>query len=212
MSAARGVQTALALVLCAAAPAVALAAEPLSGPVAGYIFDGASRGPGQTPRGIRPIYGIPGSAMLGAPVTLPFPVDFAVLSASGEFALARSASPDQPVWVIQGLAGAQPSLTPLPGALADARIVMNAQGSAAVLYSASKLQFVWGLPDQPTAGEAIALPDWHGRYSAIAVSGVSVSKDGSWALLAVTGEPEGLVRVRCAQDRVAGHAQEVYGQ
>jgi len=176
-------RTCLALACLTAAAAVASAAEPLGGPVAGYVFDRGIKG-------IRPINGIPGSAMLGDALALPVDLDSAVFTGAAGFALARSSGPDRKLWVVQRLGSGQPVFTPVAGGSADAEMAMNARGSAAVLYSASGVQFIAGLPDQPTAGAVIGLPDLDGQYTAAAVSG-----DGKWALLTVTGAAGGVYLV-----------------
>src|SRR5438552_1897232 len=71
----------------------------LRGPVIGYVFDA-------TMQAIRPINGIPGSSVLGEPLTLPFPVAAAAFSPLGDFALAISDSGDQPAYVLRNLGSA----------------------------------------------------------------------------------------------------------
>ena len=106
-------RTCLALACLTAAAAVAFAAEPLGGPVAGYVFDRGIKG-------IRPINGIPGSAMLGDALSLPVDLDSAVFTGAAGFALARSSGPDRKLWVVQGLGSGQPVFTPVAGGSADA--------------------------------------------------------------------------------------------
>src|SRR5205823_14790710 len=117
----------LSLMLLVTGGAFALPPEPISGPVTGYVYDAAARG-------IRPIQGIPGSAMLAAPVTLSFDLESAVLSGGGSFALARSSGADSQIWVLRNLDTSEPGARPLQGGIAGAQMALNKNGSAAVLY------------------------------------------------------------------------------
>jgi hypothetical protein len=135
----------------------------LTGPVLGYVLDGN--------QAIRPVNGIVGSALLGAPLALPFPVSAAAFSSRGDFALAVSAQ-DHAAYLILNLGAAEPAATAIAGALSGAgRIALNADNTAAALYSpaAARAQIIKGLPDNPSIGALVDLSTITGKLTALAL-------------------------------------------
>ena len=125
--------------LCAAAAAD----SGINGPISGFVLDGRSGA-------IRPVNGIPGAALLGAPAAIPFEVRAAAVAAGRDYALVAGESGQ--VMLARSLASASPVVTPVPDAIGGvSRIAMSENGSAAVIYSAggARLQVVTGLPDDP---------------------------------------------------------------
>ncbi len=127
----------------------------ISGPVSGYIFDNSAHA-------LRPILGIPGASLVGAPVD--FGMDVASVSVSprqnaafvtatnGAFGLYRIDAGAVTAVNIDGLWGAPD------------RIVFSPSGTAAALYVGTAAQIITGLPDAPaTAGSvdfsALGTPD-----------------------------------------------------
>jgi DNA-binding beta-propeller fold protein YncE len=149
----------------------------LGGPVMGYVLD-------RTLQVIRPVNGIPGSSVLGEPVTLPFPIAAAAFSPRGEFALAISGSEDKAAVVLRNV-GSENNIQAIEGAISGADIiVLNADGSAGVLVAsaARQLQIVRGLPASATVGEAIDLSSIPATIGALAID-----QAGSNVLIAVSG-------------------------
>jgi DNA-binding beta-propeller fold protein YncE len=150
----------------------------LRGPVIGYVLDA-------TVEAIRPVNGIPGSSVLGAPVTLPFPIAAAAFSPRADFALATSGSDDKAAMVLRNI-GTENNVQLIEGAISGADVlVFNAGGSAGVLLAsiARQLQIVRGLPDSPTVGPVIDLSSIPGTVTAIAID-----HEGSNVLIAVSAE------------------------
>src|SRR5688500_10906100 len=89
----------------------------LRGPVMGYVLDAAM----QT---VRPVNGIPGSSLLGDPLSLPFPVTAAAFSPRGDFGIAVSAA-DGAAYMLRNLGGA-PTVEPIAGGITWAdRVYFN---------------------------------------------------------------------------------------
>ena len=127
----------LAMVVCAS---VTLFAG-ISGPVSGYLFDDADSQ-------IRPIIGIPGGAVMGAAVTLPFALKQAVISPAG---VGIGVSDSGQVFVITALNANEPKLTQLVGIDDNPNIIVLSQtGTAAALYwrDGAKAQVFADLPDR----------------------------------------------------------------
>ncbi|HYM13565.1 MAG TPA: hypothetical protein VEU62_22685 [Bryobacterales bacterium] len=167
----------------------------LSGPVLGYVLDGNLQA-------IRPVNGIVGSALMGAPLALPFPVSAAAFSSRGDFALAVSAQ-DHAAYLILSLGTAAPSAAAIPGALSGAdRLALNADNTAAALYSPAggQAQIIKGLPDNPSIGALVDLSAVSGKLTALALdrgaSNLLVTAAGSaqgalylWSAAADPGAP-----------------------
>jgi hypothetical protein len=174
-------------VLCAAFlwPAMGLirADSFLRGPVAGFVLDARSQS-------IRPILGLPGSAILGPPIPLPFPAARAAFSQRGDFALVIGAAGGQ-LSLIRDLLNASPLIAPVNITIAAPdRLALNAGSSCAAVYSSSarQVQILSGLPDHPVAGEAIDVPAPSGEVTAMTLDGA-----GSSVLLALAGPDAGSV-------------------
>jgi hypothetical protein len=146
-------------------------------PVIGFSID--SRG-----NSLRPIQGLPGGALLGNPLDLPFTLQSIRVLVSGNLAIAIDTSESHVVSLISGLRTGGLNATPVPGAIQNVDLVaVNQPGSAAVLYSksTSQLQFLSGLPDHVQASDPITLG------VAGDVSALGVSADGSFVLVGVAG-------------------------
>jgi hypothetical protein len=156
----------LAGTLIAAAPA--LCGEGLRGPVTGFVRN-------QTSHTVRPVNGMPGAAVLGQPLELPFGL---LQSAARSRDVVVGISDETPhratiVRIVDGAATA----AAIDGSLTGADgLVLSGSGTAAAIYTADTLQVIAGLPNAPQAGAAIALPG--------AVSAAAVSDDGTVVLFA----------------------------
>ena len=146
-------------------------------PVTGFSID--SRG-----NSLRPIQGLPGGALLGNSLDLPFTLNSIRILPPGNLAIVIDASESHVVRLISGLRTGGLNTMPVPGAIQSVDLVaVNQAGSAAVLYSksTSQLQFLGGLPDHVQASDAVTLE------VAGDVSALEVSADGSFVLVGVTG-------------------------
>jgi hypothetical protein len=165
----------------------------IDGPVSGFVLDGRNGA-------IRPVNGIPGAALLGAPAPIPFEVRAAAVAAGLDYALV--AGENGQVMLARALASASPAVTAIPGAIGGvSRMALSENGSAAVLYSANerRMQVVSGLPGEPRAGapaDASAL----GEVTALAVddAGKHAFAGTSGAVYSLSGGD--VVRVAGAQD------------
>jgi hypothetical protein len=157
----------------------------LRGPVIGYVFDASIQA-------IRPVNGIPGSSVLGEPLTLQVPVAAAGFSPRGNFALVISAADDRQANLLQQI-GSDNTIVSIEGAITSVdKVVFNADGSAAVIIasSARQLQIVRGLPETPTPGPAIDFSSVLGTISAI-----GIDQAGSNVLIGVSDDHGGLYLV-----------------
>jgi hypothetical protein len=140
-------------------------------PGMGFAFDSSQSA-------IRPLHGIPGAALLGAPLDLGFPVVSAVIAPRQDFAIAVLSAESPRVVPLSGN-GSASSLT---GAMAAPdRVVFSPSGGAAVLVSnqdSGRMQVVAGLPGNPVV-EEIDISTLATPFGAIAVS-----DDGQTLLIA----------------------------
>ncbi len=153
-------------------------------PVSGYILDAQIQA-------IRPIQGFPGSAVFGEPLDLPAPISAVTVAESGAFALATTGGDAEGLLLIRGLRGGVPRAAPVDGVIAGVELIaISSDGSTAVLLSRRTpcLQFLTGLPDQPSPQAPIALTDLSGRITALAVS-----SSGHQAALAATLDQTGAI-------------------
>jgi len=173
-----------ALVLAARLPAQdPVTGARLSGPVLGFVDDADA--------GIRPMLGVPGSALLGPAVRVPGGLSAVAFAPVSGFALALAGDRRQPV-VVRGLANA-PAVASITGLAPGAdRFEMSPTGSAAAfLYQAEgKLRLVSGLPDDPRLAAEFDLSGIASDLGALAVSddagsalAVSANEGQAWLLL-----------------------------
>ena len=143
-----------------------LAAESqIEGPKLGYIYD-------RQAAVIRPILGIPGSALFGEPLSSE--LREALVSPSQDFAIGVFGD-DSAVGILN-FAGAK--LRPLEGARpAPTRIVISPNGTSAAIVSGIHVQLFSGLPGNATAGAEFDL--------AAEAAALAVSDDGELVLAAI---------------------------
>jgi hypothetical protein len=106
---------------------------------------------------IRPIQGIPGAALLGAPLDLGFAISAAAISPEQDSALTVSLD-DSQVRLVHFQAGT-PTVIPVSGAMASPDfMVFSPGGRAALLYrrDSGRLQLLTGLSGAPAAQELTA--------------------------------------------------------
>ena len=134
----------------------------INGPVAGYVFDKATRA-------LRPVLGLPGASLLGSPINWRYRVDQAFIApkldsavgvtSEGAFRLFRLRDGIVTELAVSGLAQASPPYS----------VAFSPSGSSVALYAANRVQLVSGLPDAPVVGGSIDVTA-AGVPSALAVS------------------------------------------
>jgi hypothetical protein len=148
----------IALLTLPAAPAFAQSAS-LQGPVAGFVFSGATRT-------VQPLLGIPGATHVAAPILSR--VDSASIAPGGNWAFITKARHAAFVGGLSGMAPVESAI----GGLIDAvdRVVWSRDGSFALLYSSSgnRLQRIELSGDQPLADSPIDLSPW-GKVTTLAI-------------------------------------------
>ena len=162
---------------------------PIQGPVLGYTFD-PSRG------ALHPIRGILGSSYVADPLSLGFSVRVAAVSSRHNYVLAvdnvsgEVKVVDVTVFPVE--------TTPVPGAGGADRIVLSPRGDTAALYDRGRrtIQFISGLPANPSVAGAVDLSSLDGVITAFAIS-----DDGEVSLVATSGRGGGSVyTVKTGQD------------
>jgi hypothetical protein len=152
---ARGILAPFTLVL----PLLHAQSATLQGPTSGFLYD-------PTSRAIRPILGIPGSAHLGSPVYSN--LDYASVAPDGQIAIGVA---NGQTLFIGGISGAQPTASPITGAIGNTnRVLWAADSTAAVMCGAEQCQHLTGLPSAGVAGQPVELPSTalHGRVTTVA--------------------------------------------
>jgi hypothetical protein len=152
--------------------ALAYAAEnPISGPVLGYA---------PVESGVRPVYGIPGAAVLGPAADLGGTVTLS--AAANQAGLVIAVLEDGRVVLYRGASAIQ-----LENAInAPTRIAVSPRGQAALLYSeqSDALQLITGLAGTPTVAEPLAI-GWPITAMAVSDAGRAILA-GDGALWSVT--------------------------
>lgn len=149
----------------------------LQGPVLGYVY--------QPSEGIRPVYGIPGAAVLApAPVLAGESLRNAAVAPSGHYALIVLAEGEQ-VAVVSNLSG-PPRIRILDVPAGPARIVFSPDGSGAALYykEPARLEVLTGLPEAPSTAWTWDLSSLPGELGAVAIGPA-----GKLALVAINAQP-----------------------
>ncbi len=141
--------------MLAVAPA---AAQTIRGPVLGYGWD-------ETAARLRPILGIPGSALVGEGPEVGVELATAEVSPTQDFALALEAGSGA-ILELRLPAG---EARPAPGSPGAARIFFSPAGAAAGLYYEDKraVEILKGLPEAPVAGDRW---EFDGPVTAAAIS------------------------------------------
>ena len=156
----------------------------IRGPVSGFVFD-------ERTRSLRPVNGLPGAALLGEPVPLTLPIQSAVASRNGNFALAVGSGDQPQIFVIRALDGDAPQMISL-GAVASSfeKLVMNELETVAALYSrdAGRILVITGIPDNPAISRVIDVSSLPGALTALAVS-----SDGAEVLVGMADETSGAI-------------------
>lgn len=153
----------VALYLGAASVSVSFAFAQVAAPQLGWIPDGP---------GIRPVYGIPAAAAVGAPI--PADQDFSQIAASPARNYVLVSAADTGVVLVYT---PEHGFIPLDGAGgAPDSLVLSPRGSAAALWfsSLNRAQVITGLPDAPAVRQ-VDVP-----FVESAPGALAISDDGAW--------------------------------
>lgn len=157
-----------ALVLLAAAGCAGETSQ-ISGPVSGYVFDGARRE-------VRPILGIPGASTIGDALDFGFAVSAAYVAPRQDRALVTAADGTVHLFRIQSGSAAELVLNGF--ARAPERVVFSPSGTAAALYHSGSIEILNGLADSPVVTTSLELT------TADSPTSMALSDDGALVLLA----------------------------
>jgi hypothetical protein len=159
----------------------------LSGPVAGFVFDG----PGHA---VRPIQGVPGASLLGDPVNFGFDLTAAYVSPRQDSAFVVGADQSLHLFRIDSGTVTEIGLGGLSGP--PQSVVFSPSGTAAALFALGKARVLTGLPDNPKlvatvsipSGQVEAAPRGASRTRPVRAPGeaLAISDDGAY-LLSVSG-------------------------
>jgi len=169
-----------AILVCLPALAIHGQQRQISGPIAGYVFDGAA---------LRPIAGMPGGATLGGALDLGMAASAVSVSPQLDSAIVTASDGSLHLFRLSGHSATEVWWNGLPSA--PARVVYSPSGVAAAVYAAGRVQVFTGLPNAPVAaftaqlGPSATEPE---RASASAApEAMAVSDDGAWLLVATEG-------------------------
>jgi DNA-binding beta-propeller fold protein YncE len=151
----------------------------LSGPVAGFVFDG----PGRV---LRPIQGVPGASLLGDAIS--FGIDVAGVYTSPRQDSAFVLGADQSLHLFQ-LKNGVPTEVSLGGVTGvPVRVIFSPSGTAAALVGSGSARILTGLPGTPTLtgsvkGEWQIMQATTGAHSSHSwASSLALSDDGAYML------------------------------
>jgi len=122
----------------------------LTGPVAGFVFDGSGRA-------VRPIQGVPGASLLGGAVNFGFDISSAWVSPRQDAAFVVGTDRSLHLFGLKSDGAAEVSLGGLTGA--PQMVVFSPSGTAAALVAAGRARVIQGLPASPVLIGTLNLPD-----------------------------------------------------
>ena len=165
---------------CLAACSLYGQAGKLAAPSLGFVFDPPAHA-------LRRIQGIPGAALVGAPVDFGFAVSAAYVAPRLDSVFVMAAS-DGRVHLFRLTADAPLELA-VDSLGAPLRVVFSPSGSAAALYSPGSVQVIKGLPDAPAVSATISLHR-NLRARRPLPDTLAISDDGAYLLYAAGGAIE----------------------
>lgn len=171
---------AIAVLVCLPVLAIHGQQRQVTGPVAGYVFDGAA---------LRPIAGVPGGATLGGALDLGLAASAVAVSPKLDSAIVTASDGSLHLFRLSGNTATEVWWNGLP--TVPARVVYSPSGMAAAIYAAGRVQAFIGLPNAPVPAFSAELgPPATGteRQSAsAALQAIAVSDDAAWLLAAING-------------------------
>lgn len=173
--------------LAAAAQLLAVAlldAEGLRGPHTGFYFD-------QRNGTIRQILGLPGGAVAGHPLPVPFEIEQAAVAARADYALVRAK--EGGVFLLRGITSGAPSVTPVDGIEITPDLLTLAPHETTALLAdtaSRRVQVLRGLPDMLETAPAIEL-----RGDCESPAGFAVNDGGNWAVVSAAPQAGSLTSI-----------------
>lgn len=171
---------AIAVLACFPVMAIHGQQRQVSGPVAGYVFDGAA---------LRPINGVPGGATLGEALSLGVAASAAVVSPQLDSAIVTAGDGSLHLFRLGGHSATEVSWNGVPRG--PARVVYSPSGTAAAVYAAGRVRTFGGLPNSPMLEFATGIapsPVGSARQSTSVVpQAMAVSDDAAWLLVVSEG-------------------------
>jgi len=140
----------------------------VEGPVSGYVFDSSAKV-------LRPIMGVPGASLLGAPVDFGFAITSAHTAPRQDAALVVAADGSLHVFALDRGTATEQSVAYLVNS--PQRVLFSPSGSSAAIYAGGSIEVVTGLPGSPTVSGGIDLP------SGTVPDSLAISDDGSVLLV-----------------------------
>jgi hypothetical protein len=138
----------------------------IAGPITGYVFDASAQS-------VRPVLGVPGASLLGAPVDFGFPISAAVMAPRQDTAFVTTADGALHLFALNAAGPAELTVNGLPAGSSNPvsigqsstasrssrrpvrpsslnQVVFSPSGTAAALYDKESIQVISGLPGAPT--------------------------------------------------------------
>jgi hypothetical protein len=151
----------------------------LAAPSAGFAFDPSAHT-------LRRIVGIPGAALVGAPLDFGFAVSAAWAAPLLDSAFVLAADGQAHLFLLTADAPLERAVDSLGAPL---RVVFSPSGSAAALYSPGSVRVIKGLPDAPVVAATIRLRGNPAPHRPLPDT-LAVSDDGAYLLYAAAGPLE----------------------
>jgi hypothetical protein len=169
---------------CLAACSLYGQAGKLAAPSLGFVFDPPAHA-------LRRIQGIPGAALVGAPVDFGFAVSAAYVAPRLDSVFVMAGDGRAHLFRLTADAPLERAVDSLGAPL---RLVFSPSGTAAALYSPGSVQVIKGLPDAPAVSATISLrgnsPRGNARPSRPLPFTLAISDDGAYLLYAAGGPIE----------------------
>lgn len=156
----------------------------LTGPVAGFVFDGA----GHT---VRPIQGVPGASLLGDGFGFGMDVSSVSISPRQDSAFVIAADQSLHFFLLKNGTPSEVSLGGVTGT--PERVLFSPSGTAAALMGDDSSRILTGLPNAPTLAGSVRIAAFSGQVSTGLRSmgipaNVALSDDGTYMLATVQGQ------------------------
>lgn len=132
----------------------------IAGPVAGYVFDGSSHA-------VRPVLGLPGSSLWGAPLDFGFAAKAAYVAPRQDAAIAVADDGSMHWFRIDGGQATEREMDgriPFPQ-----QVVFSPSGTAVAIFARGSIEVIKNLPDNPGVAGGIDLPPGT-KFDSMAVS------------------------------------------
>jgi hypothetical protein len=140
----------------------------VEGPISGYVFDSSARA-------LRPILGVPGASLFGAPLDFGFAISSAYAAPRQDAAFVVAADGSLHVFSLSSGAAAEQSVSNL--VKSPESVVFSPSGTSAALYAGGSIEVVTGFPKSVTVSGGLNLP------SGTVPDSLAISDDGSALLV-----------------------------